>query len=451
MNHFIRKINVSLALSVIVSAVMAQNSGPVVGQQINVAPNINTADIAEPLNFLVNTSYKEYGPMPTKDGARLYFSRHGHPQNMGGPEDEDIWYSEFDEVAQSWKEAINMGAPLNNTGPNFITGIGVAGDTILLGNVYGKKDKMRSGVSISIRVGTLWSFPQPVNIAGDYNLAAKTGYDLSSDRTALIIAQEKADSRGKLDLYVALRDPDAKYPYSAKESFNLGDVINTFGDETSPWLSYDNRTLFFASDGHNGYGKLDLFMSKRLDNTWTNWSEPVNLGPGINSVYDDVSFNFNPKDRFAYFSRGLSSANSDIFRVDMTNLFNPIRTPVANLTENTSEIGQVHVIQNVFDSNSSEIKPSATSDLSYMLSYLTKFDNMIIMISAHSNVSASRAESLVLSNQRAVKVMDYLVKNGISSNRLSYRGLGHDIVANTSDPVSKENVAASVEFKLIGF
>jgi outer membrane protein OmpA-like peptidoglycan-associated protein len=427
---------------------VAQQSDPLAGKSINVAPNINTSIIAEELNFLVNTPYKELGPMPTKDGKRLYFSRQGFPDNTGGVDDEDIWYCEFDEVTQSWTEAKNMGPPLNNASPNFITGIGRTGDTLLLGNVYGKKGKMKAGVSISIRVGDLWSFPAPVNVAGDYNLSEKVGYDLSSDRTALIIAQEKADSKGGLDLYVAFRDPDAKYPYSATESVSLGEMINSFGDETSPWLAYDNRTLYFSSNGHNGYGKLDVFMSKRLDNTWTNWSEPVNLGPGINSPYDDMSFNYNPKDRYAYFSRGVTPSNVDIYRIDMTHLFKEVEGEGADLY--TFEIGQTKVVNEVFADNSSDISKNALGDLNGIVNYLKKNKNMVIQVTAHSNAHDDRVASLQLSNKRASNIVDFLVKNGIEKSRLSYVGLGHDIRKNAKgDTNSDPLIDSRVEFKLI--
>lgn len=440
----------TIAGFLVATCVHFANAQQPAGTQVNIAPNINTSVIAEQLNFLVNTSYKELGPMPTKDGKRLYFSRQGYPENMGGVDDEDIWYCEFDDATQSWTKAINIGPPLNNTGPNFITGVGRKGDTLLLGNVYGKKGKMKAGVSISVRVGDLWSFPVPVNIAGDYNLSAKAGYDLSSDRTALIIAQQKSDSRGGLDLYVAFRDPDATYPYSATESVNLGDVINSFGDETSPWLAYDNRTLYFSSNGHNGYGKLDVFMSKRLDKTWTNWSTPVNLGPGINSPYDDMSFNYNPTDRYAYFSRGVTPSNTDIYRIDMTHLFKDVEAEDASA--HSVEIGQTRVVNKVFADNSADISQGAIGDLQNILNYLQKNKTMIVQVTAHSNPHDTRAESIQLSNQRASNVVDYLVRNGIDKNRLSYNGLGHDVVVNSKGQAgSQDSVGASVEFKLINY
>jgi outer membrane protein OmpA-like peptidoglycan-associated protein len=427
----------------------SQTMLPVAASPVNVAKNINTAVRGERLSFNVNTNYRELGPMPTKDGKRLYFSRQGFPENTGGTADEDIWYCDFQDETQDWGPAINVGPPLNNEGPNFITGVGRNGDTLLLANEYRKKGKMRAGVSVSVRVGQLWSFPVPVRIAADYNVAGRASYDLSHDRTTLIIAQQKADSYGKLDLYVAFRDPNQPNAYVGTESTNLGPVINSFGDETSPWLAYDGRTLYFASDGHNGFGNMDIFVSRRLDNTWTNWSEPENLGPGINSPYDDFSFNYNPTSRFAYFVRGFSRENTDILKVDMENLF-------LHNDDLLPEIGETKSITNVFDDNGSEIKPDALKDLHSIVEYLKKNSTTIIQITAHSNSHDSRNESLKLSNERAIKVMDYLVKNEIAQDRLTYNGLGHDVVVNTpasaADASGIGNVSPStVEFKVISY
>ena len=416
------------------------------GLPINVAKNINTDVQGERLDHFVNSPFRELGPMPTKDGKRLYFSRQGHPDNTGGSEDEDIWYCEFDDETQDWGRDTNMGPPLNNDGPNFITGVGIAGDTLLLANEYRKKGKMKAGVSVSIRVGELWSFPAPVKIAADYNVAGRVSYDLSSDRNTLIIAQQKVDSYGKLDLYVAFRDPDQRNSYAGTESINLGPVINTFGDETSPWLAYDGRTLYFASNGHNGYGNLDIFVSRRRDNTWTNWSEPENLGPGINSRFDDLSFNYNPRNRFAYYVRGFSSENTDILKVDMTNLF-------LQSDMRPAEIGETRSVTNVFKNDASEINKEALPDLRSIAEYLKKNSTMIIQVSTHSNQHTTRNESLKLSNERAIRILDFLVASGIADGRLTYQGMGHDVVAATQANTGKSFKVspASVEFKVISY
>jgi outer membrane protein OmpA-like peptidoglycan-associated protein len=453
--NYMPSTSASLALIMVTAVTVgfSQSDLPV----INVAKNINTSVHAEALNYLVNTVYNELGPMPTKDGKRLYFSRAGFPGNTGGAEDEDIWYSEYDEATQLWTDARNVGPPLNNAGANFITGVGRNGDTLLLANVYRKNGKMIAGVSVSIKSGDSWSFPVPVNIEADYNIARRATYDVSYDRKAMVISQHKLDTHGNLDLYVAFRTEDRKHPYSGTESINLGTVINTPADEISPWLSYDGVTLYFASDGQDGYGRMDIFKSIRLDDTWTNWSTPTNLGPGINSRYDEVSFNYNPRSRYAYFARGLSVQNSDIFRIDMTHLF--LDKEKASLalqpTEKPAEIGETKVVENVFSGDQPTINGVAEVELKAMVTYLQKYKTMEVLVGAHSQPHNSREASQALSTERAEKVVAYLVKNGIEKKRLSFEGYGHDIVINlkTTDALQSEMtaLASSVEFKIVGY
>jgi outer membrane protein OmpA-like peptidoglycan-associated protein len=438
------------------SVVMAQRTDSLIGGVINMSKVINPEVEAQSLNAKVNSAYIESGPVLTKDGKRLYFSRHGHPNNTGGIDDQDIWFSEFDEATQSWTEAENLGAPLNNQGPNFICGVGWKGDTVLLGNVYSKKGKVKAGISLSIKTGDLWSFPVPVYVSNDYNLSDNVAYDLSHDRNSLLIAQQKVDSHGKLDLYVAFRDPNAKHPYAGTESINLGPTINTFGNETSPFLAYDGVTLYFSSDGHNGYGGYDVYVTKRLDRTWTNWSKPENLGPGINTPYDDSYFGFTPNNRFAYYSRGLSPSNSDIYQVDMTYLFKSNGPAQMKENDNSANVGQTTVINQVFTDNSADINNAVMSDLDRVAKYMQLQKSMIMLISAHSNKHASREESLRLSVDRANKVMNYLIKNGVEKGRLSCRGFGHDVLANlastatTSSKDAVNDIASSVEFRYVG-
>jgi len=66
-----------------------------------------------------------------------------------------------------------------------------------------------------------------------------------------------------------------------------------------------------------------VYMSKRLDDTWTNWSAPENMGPDINSKLDDLFFNIPSISEYAYYSRGVTADNTDIYRVKMPLFFSP--------------------------------------------------------------------------------------------------------------------------------
>lgn len=90
---------------------------------------------------------------------------------------------------------------------------------------------------------------------------------------------------GDTDLFVCIKDSLGRWG----EPIDLGSVINTPGREFEPVLASDLRTLYFVSDGHAGYGGCDVFVSRRLkEDSWTEWSEPVNLGSEINTWKDDM-------------------------------------------------------------------------------------------------------------------------------------------------------------------
>ena len=274
--------------------------------------------LIEVLDNNINTEYKELNPLLSPDGKTLYFSRQNHPQNIGGVKDkEDIWYSELDSAGR-WQLAQNLGV-LNNEGPNFINTIkavtpdGKSALMVLLGNKYLDNGKMLAGVSISSNVGGTWSKPVALNIINDYNYAEKANYFLADNRKTLLMSVERDDSQGDRDLYVTFMNADSSW----SEPINLGDVVNSAGEESAPFLASDDKTLYFSSTGFSGYGGNDVYVTRRLDDTWTNWSEPENLGPEINSPLEDLFFNIPAASEFAYYSRGLSETNADIFRVKL--------------------------------------------------------------------------------------------------------------------------------------
>src|SRR5690606_29188224 len=120
---------------------------------------------------------------------------------------------------------------------------------------------------------------------------------LSSDQEIIILAIETADSYGDQDLYICRKTGPNQYDVPV----NLGKGINTSRAEFSPFLSMDNKTLYFASDGHGGYGQSDIYKARRLDDTWLNWSAPQNMGPAVNTSSWDAYFSITSAGDYAYF------------------------------------------------------------------------------------------------------------------------------------------------------
>lgn len=146
------------------------------------------------------------------------------------------------------------------------------------------------------RTGRTWAEPDMVEISGIDTLSTVGQPSISEGELVIYFAANRRNGLGGKDIWVAFRD-------SKSEGFgrpmNLGEVINTPGDEMFPFLRNDT-TLFFASDGHGGMGGLDIFVTT-ID-TSGNWGEPRNLKYPINSTSDDFGIVFHPEDEYGFLS-----------------------------------------------------------------------------------------------------------------------------------------------------
>lgn len=299
-----------------IDAIAISNSTLPVRQEVKILESAIVNVSPDRLSATVNSVYNELKPLVTPDGKTLLFSRQYHPGNTGGEDDpEDIWFSQWDEEKGEWMEAINMGGPLNTIGPNYISSITPDGNTVIitLGNRYTRNGKMKAGVSVSTRTSEGWTKPVPFEIINEINMHEKANYFLANNREVLIMSVEGDPTFGSRDLYVSFLMDDGRW----SEPLNLGQDLNSALEEASPFLAADDKTLYFSSNGYTGYGKHDIYVSRRLDDSWTNWTEPENLGPQINSPEDDAFFNIPPTGEYGYFSRNFTENNSDIFRFEL--------------------------------------------------------------------------------------------------------------------------------------
>lgn len=306
-----------------IDAVGITDSETPIDLKLELVPNVKEELVSEKLDERVNSPYEELKPILSPDGKQLFFGRKFHPDNIGGIEDyEDIWVSDLDTVTNEWQEAKNVGEPLNSEGPNWVSSITPDGNTmvLLIGNEYDeKKKKLFSGVSVSSKAGDSWSKPESLKIDDFYNMAEKANFYLANSRKTLIMSIKRDDSYGDRDLYVSFEKRDGSWT----APMNLGANVNTATDETSPFLAADDKTLFFSSAGYIGFGKSDIYMTRRLDDTWQNWSEPYNMGPKVNSSGDDLFFSMPAEGNFAYYTKEDSVGDMNIYRLPMP-LFNEL-------------------------------------------------------------------------------------------------------------------------------
>jgi len=246
------------------------------------------------------------------DGSVLLLSRSYHPGNVAPIEKRDVWMSTRNEDG-SWSKAVSVGPPINNESQNFAVTISPDLNTIVLQNQYDANGKSSGpGLSVANRTKDGWAVPTNMIVDNLSNSGSYTSSHVSPDGLVLITSIEFADTRGSRDLYVCFRKDDGTWTTPK----NMGNVLNTQGSEYGPFIAGDGRTLYFSSIGHPGYGGADIYVTRRLDDTWTNWSKPLNLGKGINSDETDAFFKVPAQGDSAYFSSTKSGFGSDdIFSV----------------------------------------------------------------------------------------------------------------------------------------
>ncbi len=319
-----------------------------VKHKINLVPGIKYTGKPENLGYNVNTRSSEICPIVTPDGQGLFFIRVYDPENTGGTSDySDIYYAKSG-ADQKWQQAANMKRPLNNSSTNSAMSVTPDGNTLFLLHTYNSDGSFKAGgLSTSNRSGSSWEIPQDLTIIDHYNLNEYNEFCMSNDKKIIVMALEREQTYGVKDLYVSFLLENGLW----STPLNLGPVVNTKKGEISPFLAADNTTLYFSSDGHPGYGNNDIFLTRRLDDTWTNWSKPENLGKPINTNDWDAYYSVPASGEFAYFVSAKSGyGNSDIFRIKLPEMAKPrpvvlVKGKVLNQKTNTP----LQAIINYFD------------------------------------------------------------------------------------------------------
>ncbi len=296
----------------------------------------NKNDVLEPnalpikanaLPTTINTYADELNPVLTADKKTLYFTRLYHKNNYPGVMidgemfDGDIYFSEY--INNAWTESKRLEYGISNNGNNALASVSPDGNTILLFGTYDKKkntsDHM-NGLAISHRKATGWSYPENLIIKNFYTLPCHVNYFLADNGRTLILCNKRNDSKGDGDLYVSFKQEDNTW----SEPKNMGAEINSYTLDFSPFISADNSTLYFASWTLPNYGESDMYMSKRLDESWTKWSKPLNMGPAINNEGFNAYYKISADAKVVYFSSTINSIGyADIFMSDLPKELSP--------------------------------------------------------------------------------------------------------------------------------
>ena len=295
------------------------------------------------------------------------------------------------------------------------------------------------------------------------------------------------------------------------------------------------KTLYFSSDGHGGLGHMDVFKTTRLDDSWTNWSEPINLGKEINTAESDWGYKISTNGETAYFAikkkREGSTTSQDICTIELPESLRPgkVSTISGTLTDSegnpisanivwedleTGEVvgqlksdpltgkffvalpndrqysyfvnkegffpkannidlrnkGETLEVQEslemvrieemiekdialplknlFFETSKYNIKATSFPELK-RLAKLVKDYNLVVEISGHTDNRGSDSDNMLLSQNRADAVKDYLIKQGCTADRIKAVGYGEErpIRSNGSSTGRAQNRRVEVRFK----
>ena len=283
----------------------------------------------------VNSQYAEYVPVvDTKEKFIMFTSRRKNEFNPSRDYEDDMYHEDmymskrkghhFDTAIALPYEYQEIKDVQNSKGHESLVSLSPDGSTLFIfkeGTLW--KSILHNGK---------WTIPVKLEkeiIAKDY----ANHVTVTADGKNLFFTSEKKDGYGNLDIYKAIKKEDGTWTHAE----NLGNTINTNGNEQSPYISHDGKTLYFSSDAFPGFGGYDIFKST-FDGS--KWSIPENIGLPFNSEADDIFFA--PKEDF---SEGFLSSNRngtygdfDIYRFYFTNTsdFNKQELTVVEATDNGS-------------------------------------------------------------------------------------------------------------------
>ena len=249
----------------------------------------------ENLGLEINSPYGDYMPNLTADDALIFFTSRregslGSRNPLSGKYAEDFYYSERGEDGK-WQPAKSLGEPVNTTGNEGAASFSPDGQWVYFTACNREDGKGSCDLYVARLKGREWTQPQNLgeNINTEYWESQPC---ISGDGRTLYFVSNRRGGVGGYDVWFS-RNVNGEW----QPAENMGIPVNSEGGEMSPFLHADGKTLYFASDGHPGFGGTDLFMSTKDGDKWT---PPRNLGFPLNTSADETNLFINSSGEKGY-------------------------------------------------------------------------------------------------------------------------------------------------------
>jgi outer membrane protein OmpA-like peptidoglycan-associated protein len=239
----------------------------------------------------VNSAFPDYRPLVIPEENMIMFTS-SRENTTGRKRAEDSYY--YEDIYVTYYDEGHWTMPENSydiNSNNHDATAGISSDGSIL---YIYKSAGGNSLYESILSNNMYVLPSKMdNVINDG--LKQSSASLSFDKTTLYFTSLREDGYGGMDIYVSKKDAKDRW----QRPVNIGATINTPFDEEGVYISTDNKTLYFSSKGHNSMGGFDIFKSDYQDGRWSN---PVNLGYPINTPDDDVFFTLSGNGQRGYYS-----------------------------------------------------------------------------------------------------------------------------------------------------
>lgn len=393
------------------------------------------ASMGSPIN---TEQYIEGAHNVSASGKYLFFTSADRGDGMGRA---DIYMSR--KVGEQWERPNNLGGPINTPGYETQPCISADGKALYFAGI---RSTGHGGTDLWVSyLGDDGRWGQPQNLGTNIN----TIYDemrpfIHPDGQTLYFSSRGHVGMGNFDLYVSHKQADGTWG----KPVNMGYPINTAGDELGIYVTADGSTAYYASAREGGYGQMDIYkfeMPAQFKPQYTSYIRgnvyDVDTREVIHAnvqVYDLETGKLyatlsGDKMNGIFLSTLPAGKNYAVVVMKDGYLFYSQNISLKDVKEGTPyevsiglskiKVGGKVVLNNVFfESDKAELKPESKSELGVLIKLLEKNPTLTIEIGGHTDNTGDEQKNLALSQSRAKNVFDYLVKQGVAAERLSYKG-----------------------------
>ncbi len=382
------------------------------------------------LGHIVNSPFEDYAPVLTADERLMIFTSCRPVEKLKSlkPTNEKC----FEDIFFTTQVDGHWAPPQNIESPINTS----FHDSALALSADGRRlflytDENQGDILVSEFTDGKWETPKalPSQINSPYH---ESSIAISADGNKIFVSSERPGGWGGSDIYVIEKDDAGQWG----AAINLGPLINTQWDEDSPFLSFDGSILYFSSKGHDSMGGFDIFRSLQKSNQW---SEAENLGFPINTPGNDIYFIASKDGKRAYYSsiREEGFGAEDIYLitlpeelVEKTKLVSVIQKKERDFSP--METGHSSLLI-YFAFSGNQLSPQELQTIDDFVGQILKRRDSFIQVDGHTDKIGSEKFNMALSISRALSVKAHLVERGLPPERITIRGWGAGQPAASND------------------